>query len=150
MTTERELWTDFIARREGAPSPAPPVKTTTATRSDLEFKIQSGFIDWIRIVEIEQYPELQLLYAIPNGGNRHPTTGAKMKREGVKRGVPDLHLPIARGPYHSLYLETKVPGGKPSKWQEAFMQAVEDERNCVKICYGIDELIREVLWYLKL
>ena len=39
------------------------------------------------------YPELRLLYAIPNGGHRHKAMSAELKAEGVKPGVPNLCLP---------------------------------------------------------
>ena len=54
-----------------------------------------------------KYPELALLYAIPNGGNRNIVTATKLKAEGVKAGVPDLCLPVPRGGYHGMYLEMK-------------------------------------------
>lgn len=64
-------------------------------------------------------PELRLMFAIPNGGARpgvkvgkdgkkFSVTAARMKAEGVKRGVPDICLPVARGGYHGLFLELKA------------------------------------------
>ena len=47
-----------------------------------------------------RFPELVLLYHIPNGGKRDAQTAISLKRQGVKAGVPDLHLPVARGGYH--------------------------------------------------
>lgn len=31
----------------------------------------------------------------------------KLKREGVRSGVPDMFLPLACGEYHGLYIELK-------------------------------------------
>lgn len=53
---------------------------------------------------------LALLHAIPNGGQRHKAVAGKMKAEGVKRGVPDVCLPVPRGPWHGLYIEMKKAG----------------------------------------
>mgnify|MGYP004433785991 CR=1 FL=1 len=39
---------------------------------------------------------------------RDARTAANLKRQGVKAGVPDLHLPVARGGYNGLYIELKV------------------------------------------
>ena len=54
---------------------------------------------------------LSWFHAIPNGGSRGDGTkrgamisGANMKAEGVKTGVSDLHLPVARLGYRSLYI----------------------------------------------
>ncbi len=151
MTRDREQWEEHI-RRQSDPTAPLPRKTHRATSQDLEFKIQSGFIDWVRMVEMGQIPELRLLYAIPSGGNRHPAVGAKMKREGVVRGVPDLHLPIGRGGYLSLYLETKTPdpNSKLSKWQIERIAWLEAEGNLVRVCHAIDELIDAVVQYLAL
>lgn len=149
-TTDRQAWSKHFRGKDspGPGTPPPPTKHHPAKKSDLEFQIQSGFINWVRLVEQHQYPELDLLYAIPNGGNRHPATGAKMKREGVKRGVPDMHLPVARNGHHSLYLETKAPGEKLSSWQREVKARLEEEGSLVLVCYSIDELIAAVLEYL--
>lgn len=54
-------------------------------------------------------PELALLFAIPNGGERNKIVAARMKAEGVKTGVPDVMLPVARGGFHGLFVEIKRP-----------------------------------------
>ena len=43
---------------------------------------------WARLSE-GRWPELALLFAIPNGGHRHKAVAAKLKAEGVRAGVPD-------------------------------------------------------------
>jgi hypothetical protein len=65
---------------------------------------------------LAQAAKTQPLYArayhIPNGGSRGDTAdsraiaGGKLKQEGVKAGVPDIHFPIARHGKLSLYIET--------------------------------------------
>lgn len=65
-----------------------------------------------------KYPELRLMYAIPNGGLRNPVVASKLKAEGVKAGVPDIFLPAARCGYHGLYIEMKrTKGGRLSTEQ---------------------------------
>lgn len=39
---------------------------------------------------------LTMLHAIPNGGYRDKITAGKLKAEGVKRGVPDIFLPLPK------------------------------------------------------
>lgn len=41
-----------------------------------------------------KYPELNLLYHVPNGGSRHKAEAGRLRAEGVKAGVPDLCLPV--------------------------------------------------------
>jgi hypothetical protein len=63
----------------------------------------------MKVVEMHKgrWPELGMLFAVPNGGNRNIITARKLKAEGVKPGVPDLFLSVARGGYHGLYIELK-------------------------------------------
>lgn len=44
-----------------------------------------------------RYPELALLHHIPNGGTRSKSEAGRFRAEGVKAGVPDICLPVARG-----------------------------------------------------
>lgn len=55
---------------------------------------------------------LRLIFHVPNGGARSAMTGARLKRLGVRRGVPDVWLPVARQDYNGLVGEMKAPGGK--------------------------------------
>ena len=48
-------------------------------------------------------------------------TAANLKKEGVKRGVPDICLPVSRGKYHGLYIEMKAGKNKPSKEQKEWI-----------------------------
>lgn len=43
-----------------------------------------------------KYPELKLLFHVPNEGKRSAYTGARMRSEGLRAGVPDLCLPVAK------------------------------------------------------
>ena len=82
-------------------------------------------------------PELALLYAIPNGGARHPAVAAKLRAEGVKPGVPDLHLPVPRGTFHGLYIELKrVSGSRPTKEQREWLEKLETQGYRAVWCRG--------------
>ena len=72
-----------------------------------------------------KYPELNLLYHVPNGGSRHKAEAGRLRAEGVKAGVPDLCLPVARGQYHGLYIELKRQrGGRISEEQVRWIDGV--------------------------
>lgn len=58
-----------------------------------------------------RWPELRMLFHIPNGGKRTKTEAARFRAAGVRSGVPDLFLPCARGGYHGLWIEMKAVGG---------------------------------------
>lgn len=71
-------------------------------------------------------PELKWLHAVPNGGSRGDSEksrkirGATMKAEGLRDGVADVFWPIARYPYHGLYIEMKTPTGAIRPKQREF------------------------------
>ena len=70
---------------------------------------QTMVFKWSRQPEIRaQWPELALLFHVPNGGTRDAVEGRHLKQQGVKRGVPDLCLPVPSGRYHGLFLELKT------------------------------------------
>lgn len=104
-------------------------------------------------------PLWNLLYAIPNGGKREAATAARLKATGVKAGFPDIGLPVARGGYHALYIELKrrqvmgkrgrmIGGGTTQTDQEKWHADLSKEDNCVQVCYGWEDAVNCVLWYL--
>ncbi len=90
-------------------------------------------------------------YHVPNGGYRDYYEGAKLKRMGVKSGVPDLCICVARGGYHGLYIELKrVYGGKLSDTQLVWRDILIKEGYMWREAKGSGECIRIVEDYLKL
>lgn len=91
-----------------------------------------------------------LLFAVPNGGARDAVTGAILKAEGVRRGVPDLCLPVSRPGYPGgLFIEMKVPGNRPSKDQKWWHRALISAGHVVEVCYSAGEAIKIIEAYLK-
>ena len=102
-----------------------------------------------------QYPELEFLFAIPNGGHRYKAVAAKMKSEGVKSGVPDICLPvmsiqwgIGGTYYNALYIEMKVGKNKPTANQHHWIDGLRKLGNRVEVCYSADEAWNVILDYL--
>ena len=91
-----------------------------------------------------QYPELEWMYAVPNGQMRY---GMPME-PGMKKGIPDIHLPVARRGYSSMYIELKWGKNKPSASQETWIDALRNLGNHVVVAYGADDAIREISLYL--
>ena len=88
-----------------------------------EHQEQAMLVAWARHTE-SHWPELALLHAIPNGGWRHKATAGRLKAEGLKPGVPDLCLPVARHGYHGLYLEMKSKKGRVRQSQRWWLDAL--------------------------
>lgn len=97
------------------------------------------------------HPELALLYAIPNGGKRARTTAARLKKEGVKKGVPDTFLPVPRGKYHGLFIELKrLEGGRVEDSQRQWIYALTDQGYAAVVCKGWEAAAGVILDYLRL
>ena len=97
-----------------------------------------------------RYPELKLLHHCPNGGKRDRVSAAVLKRQGVKAGVPDLHLPVPKGQYASLYIEMKYGDGKLQKEQKDFLKQAADYGNFVAVCYSQEIALKVIEDYVTL
>lgn len=94
------------------------------------------------------YPLLMLAYHSANGGYRHAATAGRMKAMGVKRGVPDICLPVARLGFHGFYLELKFGRNKPTDEQTAWLNALSEQGYCVDVSYGWQEAAHKLVRYL--
>jgi len=117
-------------------------------RKNEEHRIQAGAFDWKELAK-KQIHDLWTMHAIPNGGRRDSVTGAILKREGVTPGIPDIHLPVARGGYFSLYIEVKTPAGTLSKAQKEIIPLLKAQNNKVVVCRSTQEIIDTVIEYLQ-
>lgn len=72
-----------------------------------------------------------------------------MKAAGVKPGVPDMFLPVAREGCHGLYIELKRrDGGRVSTEQTAWMEALARQGYKTALCHGWDAAREEIQRYL--
>lgn len=119
-------------------------------RIDTEAGAQEAIFSWADIHR-NKYPELRLLHHIPNGGQRNKTTAIALKRQGVKAGVPDLMLPVARCGYHGLYIELKKAdkSNKPTQLQKSWLLDLIQQGYCAVVCYGYDDAVKTITDYLE-
>lgn len=103
-------------------------------------------------------PRLRWLHSIPNGGSRGSDklgaqiTGARMKAEGVKRGVPDIFLPLPLNGLCGLYIELKKANGKLSnltKEQKEFAEYSRLNGYGWSVCFGYMQAINCLTSYLS-
>lgn len=109
---------------------------------------QQNLFRWANFADCK-YPELQLLYHVPNEGKRTAQNGTRMVAEGLKKGVPDLCLPVSRGDFHALYIELKATGGKVSSDQKRWLELLAREGNYTKVCYGWEDAKTAIIEYLN-
>jgi hypothetical protein len=85
------------------------------------------------------------------GGGRIGAIRANyLKAEGMRPGVCDLMLPVARGKFHGAFFELKTLTGTLSKNQEQFIARVEEQGYFAPVCWGADDAIKNLQWYLEL
>lgn len=109
---------------------------------------QQKVIYWAELMS-NAYPDLQMLYHVPNGGSRNRVEAAKLKRMGVRAGVPDLVLPVPRNGYAGLYIELKVGENRPSKNQKNWLEKLMIQGYKSLVCYGGNEAINVLEQYIK-
>jgi hypothetical protein len=109
---------------------------------------QCAVIQWAWM-QSGKWPALRFLFAIPNGGMRHPAIAKKLKAEGVKAGVSDLFLAYPAGGYCGLWIEMKVGKNKPTPEQEAWVNDMNANGYSAWICYGADEAIEVLTNYVQ-
>jgi dienelactone hydrolase len=95
-----------------------------------------------------EYPELRLMFAVPNGGSRHKVEAVNLKKSGVKPGVPDICLPIARRGYSALFIEMKKHDGRESREQTDWRESLNLHGNLAVVCKGQDDAWNCLMQYL--
>lgn len=81
-------------------------------------------------------------YHVPNGGQRSKSTGAAMKRQGVKSGVSDLVVMDARGGWFGLYMEFKASPPHTAalaQSQHDWLTLAYDRGYCAVLAVGLEE-----------
>jgi hypothetical protein len=121
---------------------------TSGRRAQPEHYEQVMLMQWAEAAS-GRTPELGLLFAIPNGGHRDVRTAARLKVEGVKAGVPDLCLPVARGGYHGLWIEMKAgPTSRVQPSQREWHAALRAQGYAVRVAFGWESARRTIERYL--
>ena len=93
--------------------------------------------------------DLQLMFHIPNEGRRTVQHTQSLIRQGMKPGVPDICLPVARGKYHGLYIELKTKTGRQSPEQKQWQQDLLEEGYCAVVCKGFEAARDTIDWYMR-
>lgn len=125
-------------------------------KSGTESGHQRAVFAWAAL-HLKQWPELQWLHHIPNGGARaddertRAIRGNALKAEGVKKGVADLCLPVKRGEFSGLYIEMKKPGelNTTSKEQKDFGAFVKSQGFGWIVCDNWESAVKTLQEYLS-
>jgi len=90
-------------------------------------------------------------FHVPNGGSRNVVEATKLKRMGVKRGVPDIWVVIPKKGFSGLIIELKrQKGGSVSTEQKRWIEYLRNAGYSVHVCKGAGPAVEVVNWYLGL
>lgn len=104
-------------------------------RLDDESGHQEALFNWAAY-NMQRMPELEYLHHVPNGGKRDKATAIALKRQGVKAGVPDIHLPVPRGGHHGLYIELKAGKNTTTAKQREWLKFLRQQGYYTAVCYS--------------
>jgi len=107
-------------------------------RIPTEHEEQRELVRWFR----QTYADVRI-FAIPNGGGRSKSAGARLKAEGVSAGVPDLFIPAWR-----LWIEMKrIKGGSVSLEQKNWIKYLSEIDYQTIICCGFEDAKNQIQIY---
>jgi len=126
----------------------PLTETRKTARHQREAQEQAALFQWARMQRT--YPGLDLLFAIPNGAYlqggaaQRAAQWAKLARQGARKGVHDVFLPVPMQGHHGLWIEMKAP--KPhsadvSEEQAEWLRQMVGQGYAAHIAYGWQEAV---------
>ena len=139
-----------VQRQAGALGQATAQALATPLPAPTEHAEQVALFQWADMAQV-QYPELAMLFAVPNGGYRPMTTAAQLKAEGVRAGVPDIFLMCRRRYYGALAIELKrVDHSNHATVEQAeWIERLREYGYMAVVCYGAQEAIDTITAYLN-
>lgn len=115
-----------------------------------EYQIQVAIFLWMDLHR-NRYPNLDLSYSTASGVKMPIGLLMKCKRTGiVKKGLPDIVIPVPKGEYHGMYIELKTNEGKASKEQAEYVKRLSELGYKAIVCKGFDQTIKEIQGYFAL
>jgi hypothetical protein len=109
---------------------------------------QETTFKWARANQIK-FPDLQLLNGSLNGFKLSTGQAVKAKKQGMRKGYPDISLPVPKNHWHGLFIEMKKEnGGSVSKEQRTWINKLLDNGYYAVVCRGHKEAIETIKIYL--
>lgn len=125
-------------------------RTVRAKPVDREGQEQAALM---RELELRYPAVFELMYHVPNGGHRVKAVASKLKAQGVKAGIPDLVLTMARGGYFGLYIEFKATPPNDaaiSASQHERIHKLNEQGYLAVVCRGHFDAMEQIRAYLRL
>ena len=124
----------------------------TLTRKPMsEHDEQVALFDWAGLY-VREEPRLKLMFAIPNQGGKGKGAiirGRKMVEEGLKKGVPDIFLPVVTEGFSGLFIEMKYGKGRLSEEQTTYLNELTNGGYLCGVCYSFEQAKELIMDYLN-
>lgn len=123
-------------------------------RNNEEHKNQVSLFKWIdSLIDLHQDPEvvdkLKTVYSTTRG-NTNKRTGAYLKAEGVRKGIPDINVDYGNFGFHGLRIELKSKTGRLTRDQIEVIDRLTRNGYLVEVCVGWIAARDSVIDYLEL
>ncbi len=128
----------------------------------IEYEHQAALIKWAKVKALPKLDYIEenarlisYLYAIVNERKTSHKAGMRLRRQGVKSGVSDLHLALPMNGHHGLWIEMKRPivkgQTKPtvSDTQQAWLDRMNKAGFKAVVCYHWTEAKDAIEQYLN-
>ena len=125
-------------------------KPSRAKPIDREGQEQTALM---RELELRYPAVFELMYHVPNGGHSIKAVAGKLKAQGVKAGISDLVLTMARGGFFGLYIEFKATPPNDaaiSPSQHERIRKLNEQGYLAVVCRGHFDTVEQIRAYLRL
>lgn len=107
-----------------------------------------AFFDYCRCME-SQNPAYALAFHVPNERRASIPRRVALKRAGVRKGIPDIVVPVSNDKYSGLYIEMKVKPNKASPEQMAILRQLNSVGNYAVLCWSAQDAIEIINKYVS-
>lgn len=114
-----------------------------------EDDIQSAVVQYcdIKKIPIFSIPNAQRLSFLDR--KKAVIAMVKLKKTGLKAGVPDLFIPMVKNGYSGMFLELKTTKGRLTSRQKEWLGILSENGYYAICCYSLDEAITQINQYLE-
>lgn len=109
-----------------------------------ESTLSIQFFKWLFYTHKRAY---EVGYHISNEGKR--SLFSRAKAQGIKKGMLDIHIPIANKNHIGLFIELKIKPNKPTKEQLDMMIKLTKEGHECHVCYTLEDAIEVTDLYMR-
>jgi hypothetical protein len=96
-----------------------------------------------------QNPAYALAFHVPNERRASIPRRVALKRAGVRKGIPDIVVPVSNDKYSGLYIEMKVKPNKASPEQMAILRQLNSVGNYAVLCWSAQDAIEIINKYVS-